>query len=540
MDNSSSPIFKLIISVTLAVLLAACNGGGSGGSTASASGSDSQSTSGRGLILNITDAPVDDADIAEVWVRFTEVIVHPADGSDDIIHSVEDATDPNNILPYREIELKSLVGGKTMLLGEIPLDAGDYSWIRLVIDPDNTRIVETSGADYLMECPSCTQSGFKLNREFTIETTGWIDFTIDFDLRKSLTLRRPNKSRTDFDYIVRPTLRILDTELASSFIHGLVEDQHSELNPDVCWVYVYEGGAEIITPDDICLDSDTSICPQTDRPLLEAQVQLDTDTGNYVYNTGLIYPGLYTAALVCEADDPDVDDDLLFIEEAEVQADAVADGAQQDFTLIEIRILTLLKTLDDNADDNADEDASDTVTVGDTLTYRMELGNEGNVSLTNVTVSDPLIGLSELSCDTALPATLATDTTLECTATYSVQSEDLSIVNTATASADSTDPVNSSVTVDVENSAPSITSTPITEATVGVLYSYDVEATDPNAADELTFSLITAPADMTIDPSTGLIDWTPAAGDVGENATEVMVEDQDALSATQAFSITVN
>lgn len=534
MDNSSPPILKLIISVALAVLLAACNGGGSG--SGSASDSDSQSTSGRGLVLNITDAPVDDDDISEVWVRFTEVIVHPSDGSDDIIHSVEDATDPNNILPYREIELKSLVGGKTMLLGEIPLDAGDYSWIRLVIDPDNTRIVEASGLVYLVECPSCTQSGFKLNREFTIETTGWIDFTIDFDLRKSLTLRRPNKPRADFDYIVRPTLRILDTELASSFIHGLVEDQHSELDPDACWVYVYEGGADVITPDDICLDPDTSICPLADRPFLEAPVQFDADTGQYVYNTGLIYPGLYTAALVCEADDPDVDEDLLFIEEAEVQADAVADGAQQDFTLIEIRILTLLKTLDGNAD----EDASGTVTVGDTLTYRMKLGNEGNVSLTNVTVSDPLIGLSELSCDTALPASLAIDTTLECTATYSVQSEDVSIVNTATASADLADLVNSSVTVDVENSAPSITSTPITEATVGELYSYDVEATDPNAADVLTFSLITAPADMTIDPSTGLIDWTPAAGDVGENATEVMVEDQDALSATQAFSITVN
>ena len=163
MDNSSPPILKLLISVALAFLVTACSGSG-GDSDNSSSVSDSQSTSGRGLVLNITDAPVNDGDIAEVWVRFTEVIVHPADGSDDIIHSVEDTTDPSNILPYREIELKSLVGGKTMLLGEIPLDSGDYSWIRLVIDPDNTRIVEASGAEYLVKCPSCTQSGFKLNR----------------------------------------------------------------------------------------------------------------------------------------------------------------------------------------------------------------------------------------------------------------------------------------------------------------------------------------------------------------------------------------
>jgi hypothetical protein len=102
-----------------------------------------------------------------------------------------------------------------------------------VIDPE----------EYLVKCPSCDKSGFKLVRAFDVEATGWVDFTIDFDLRKSLTLRRPNKVRADFDYILRPTLRILDTELASSFIHGMVEDQHPEIDPDVCWVYLYEGDA---------------------------------------------------------------------------------------------------------------------------------------------------------------------------------------------------------------------------------------------------------------------------------------------------------
>jgi hypothetical protein len=224
MNKFLTPALNLLTVTALACLLTACGGGGGGDG-----GGGSTST---GLTLSITDAPVNDADIAEVWVRFTQVIVHPSDDSGDITYTVEDTTDPTNILPYRDIELKSLVGGKTMLLGEIPLDAADYSWIRLVIDPANTRIVETSGADYLMKCPSCTQSGFKLNREFTIPTTGWIDFIIDFDLRKSITLTRPNQPREDFDYILRPTLRILDTELASSFIHGIVTDLRSEpVNP---------------------------------------------------------------------------------------------------------------------------------------------------------------------------------------------------------------------------------------------------------------------------------------------------------------------
>ena len=51
-----------------------------------------------------------------------------------------------------------------------------------------------------------------------------------------------------------------------------------------------------------------------------------------------------------------------------------------------------------------------------------------------------------------------------------------------------------------------ITSNPVTEALVGELYTYDVEADGDPAP---TFSLLTAPGGMTIDASTGLIEWTP-------------------------------
>jgi uncharacterized repeat protein (TIGR01451 family) len=439
MNNATSTLYHLLTATALALLLTACGGGGGGGSTATG-----------GLSLNITDAPVHDPDIAEVWVRFTEVIVQPADGSGAITYTVEDDTDPNNILPWRDIELKSLVGGKTMLLGKIPLDAGDYSWVRLVIDPAHTYVVETSGGSYLVNCPSCTQSGFKLNRSFTIDNGGWIDFTIDFDLRQSLTLRRPNRVRADFDYILRPTLRILDTQLASSFIHGLVTDLRSEpfnpATPDACWVYVYTGDAASVTPDDICLDPSTSACPPADRPLLTTPVQYDTGSGDYFYDTGLIYPGTYTVALVCEADDPDLDDSLLYMSETGVQADAVPGGARQDLALVDVPVLTLLKTLAGNAD----EDSSGTVSTGDTLSYLLSLGNAGNVTLTTVNVSDPLPGLSAIDCGTPLPhPQLAPGASLDCTATYSVLATDTSIVNTASASADQAGPVDSTVTVDV-------------------------------------------------------------------------------------------
>ena len=66
------------------------------------------------------------------------------------------------------------------------------------------------------------------------------------------------------------------------------------------------------------------------------------------------------------------------------------------------------------------------------------------------------------------------------------------------------------VTVASANVAPQITSTPVTSATVGVAYSYDVNASDANG-DTLTYSLTQAPTGMTINASTGLIAWTPTS-----------------------------
>jgi len=443
MKKSGHSLVKILVLAGFALVLGACGGGGGTGS----SGTGVAGTSG--LALSITDAPVVDADIAEVWVRFTQVILHPADGSGNIVYDVTDTTDPNDIKPYRDIELKSLVGGKTMLLGEIPLDAGDYSWIRLVIDPDNTYIVETGGGSYLVKCPSCTRSGFKLNRNFTIVANGWIDFTIDFDLRKSITLRRPNSPRQDFDYILRPTLRILDTELASSYIYGEVTDLRSIMsNPDTpagCYVYVYDGDMATITPDDICLSADPAVCKLADRPLLETPVVYDSSDGSYDYNTGYIYPGTYTLALVCQADDPDADEDLLFMDETEVMAAAVPGGVLQDLALADVAQLSLHKTLLDNAD----EDASGSVTPGDTLTYRLVASNTGNIDLTGVSISDPLPGLDALACDISLPASLMPAEAVSCTATYDVQPVDTVISNTATADSDQTGQLSSSLDVTV-------------------------------------------------------------------------------------------
>lgn len=85
-----------------------------------------------------------------------------------------------------------------------------------------------------------------------------------------------------------------------------------------------------------------------------------------------------------------------------------------------------------------------------------------------------------------------------------------------------------------QNIAPAITSTAITNATVGLLYQYDVNATGNPSP---TFSLTTFPAGMTINQTHGLIQWTPTAA--GNFNVTVKAANGVSPDATQSFVINV-
>ncbi len=87
--------------------------------------------------------------------------------------------------------------------------------------------------------------------------------------------------------------------------------------------------------------------------------------------------------------------------------------------------------------------------------------------------------------------------------------------------------------------APRITSTPPFTAQVGVLYTYAVEAED-DENDTLTFSLDAAPLGMTIDSAGGLIEWTPAAWQIGTHEVIVRVDDGRGWVVTQTYPLTVS
>ena len=194
---------------------------------------------------------------------------------------------------------------------------------------------------------------------------------------------------------------------------------------------------------------------------------INTDTGDTIPNgavqwdVGALTPGqtlLFTVTVTVNGDAPTdspTDEDLIntvTITTISDDTDPTNNSDTEPTDVVANPVLLNAKSLLSNAD----EDGSETVSLNDTLTYQFVATNDGDVPLTNVTIVDPLPGLSALSCDSTQPATLAVDASLTCTATYVVTQADVQagvINNTSTADSDQTPPVPDSETVPVPQDA---------------------------------------------------------------------------------------
>jgi choice-of-anchor A domain-containing protein/RHS repeat-associated protein len=88
------------------------------------------------------------------------------------------------------------------------------------------------------------------------------------------------------------------------------------------------------------------------------------------------------------------------------------------------------------------------------------------------------------------------------------------------------------------NHAPVFTSTPPATATFNQLFRYQASANDPDG-DAISFALVSKPAGMAIEPSTGLVVWVPTADEVGTQQVVLRVTDARGASTLQTFSVTV-
>jgi hypothetical protein len=97
-----------------------------------------------------------------------------------------------------------------------------------------------------------------------------------------------------------------------------------------------------------------------------------------------------------------------------------------------------------------------------------------------------------------------------------------------------------SITVEAANVAPTISGTPATGATVGTQYAFLPTADDANG-DTLTFSIVNRPSWASFNTTTGRLQGTPGAGNVGAFATiGISVSDGQVSAALASFTINVS
>lgn len=186
------------------------------------------------------------------------------------------------------------------ILNGVSLPAGNYAWIRLMVDPSSASITLSDGSVHPLVIPD--QSSLILVDGFTVAQGGSVDFTVDFDLRRSIIM-------ADGKYILKPVLRLINDvdvgqivgSVSNTFMIGSTAVSDPSCMPAA---YIYAGAN--VTPVDINPTSSV-------QPLITAGLKLDHDSGNYRFRAGLLDPGTYTVALVCASgDNPATSDSLTF------------------------------------------------------------------------------------------------------------------------------------------------------------------------------------------------------------------------------------
>ena len=86
------------------------------------------------------------------------------------------------------------------------------------------------------------------------------------------------------------------------------------------------------------------------------------------------------------------------------------------------------------------------------------------------------------------------------------------------------------------NRPPTFASNPNSEAIPGLAYVYQATASDPDN-DALTFSLLTGPAGMSVDPGSGKVTWSPQTSDLGNQAVLLQLDDGHGGTAQQQYTV---
>ena len=251
---------------------------GSACGLAACSGSDSPTGQ---MTLAVADAPIDGAQ--SVVVKFTGVEL-TGDGGKAVQITFPTA---------KSIDLMNQSGTASAVLFTQPIPAGSYGQVRLQVvadgDPSNSYITLSDGTMHGLQVPSGSQTGLKLVSGFTVPSSGVVDYTIDFDLRKSITCPQGQSPACILD----PTERLVDNTAVGN-IQGVVSNT---LVPTGCTPGVYLYNGTVTTPEDM---NTAALASDTNQPLASKAV-VATSSPPFYYQFTFLPPGTYTVAFTCQA-----------------------------------------------------------------------------------------------------------------------------------------------------------------------------------------------------------------------------------------------
>jgi len=165
--------------------------------------------------MALTDAPSCGYD--HVWVTVEKIRVNQSSTAGDSDSGWSDMT----LSPARRIDLLSLTNGVLEELGSMPLTAGHYNQIRLVLAENSATnatanaVQPTGDAVTALATPSAQQSGLKLKANFEITGGQMADLVLDFDACRSI-VKAGNSGR----YNLKPVVSVFPRLVSS--IQGFV------------------------------------------------------------------------------------------------------------------------------------------------------------------------------------------------------------------------------------------------------------------------------------------------------------------------------
>ncbi len=161
------------------------------------------------LRMNLVDAPADLQGVESLVVIFSRVIVHrsaEADSAHEGWFTILADTLPED---ERTFDLLQLVNGVFATLGEVELEAGHYTQVRIMLE---RAVLTVDGVVQSLFIPSGDETGIKLVGGFSVAPDVVTDLTVDFDVARSLIEAPPGSG----NYILRPTIRLVQSALAGA------------------------------------------------------------------------------------------------------------------------------------------------------------------------------------------------------------------------------------------------------------------------------------------------------------------------------------